>query len=306
MKDQDILVPLDVPAAMREVYIANSRAITHGTGRLMLMAGDQKVEHLNDDFYGPGIAADDANPEHLFRIASRARIGVFATQLGLIARYGMDYPQVPYLVKLNSKTNLVKTGQRDPVSRQWQTMEQLARFRESSGLQILGVGYTIYPGSEFEAKMLMEATRLIFEAHQQGLLAVVWAYPRGQAVANEHDPHLIAGAAGVVACLGADFVKVNPPQVKEGSSAEALREAVQAAGRTRVICAGGKETSAEEFLTRLYEQIHVGGAAGNATGRNIHQRPLEEAIRFCNAISTITLDDASVDEAMRVYQGKDQ
>ena len=52
MKDQDILVPLDVPSAMREVYITNYRKITHGTGRLMLMAGDQKVEHLNDDFYG--------------------------------------------------------------------------------------------------------------------------------------------------------------------------------------------------------------------------------------------------------------
>jgi DhnA family fructose-bisphosphate aldolase class Ia len=37
------------------------------------------------------------------RIASRAQIGVFATQLGLIARYGMDYPEVLYLVKLNSK-----------------------------------------------------------------------------------------------------------------------------------------------------------------------------------------------------------
>jgi hypothetical protein len=97
---------------------------------------------------------------------------------------------------------------------------------------------------------------------------------------------------------------VNPPQVKEGSSAEALREAVLAAGRTKVICAGGKETSAEEFLTRLHEQIHVGRAAGNATGRNIHQRPLEEAVRFCNAISAITLDDASVDEAMGCTRGR--
>ena len=53
----------------------------------------------------------------------------------------MDFPDVPYLVKLNSKTHLVKTAQRDPLSRQLQTMEQVARFRESSGLQILGVGF---------------------------------------------------------------------------------------------------------------------------------------------------------------------
>jgi DhnA family fructose-bisphosphate aldolase class Ia len=85
----------------------------------------------------------------------------------------MDYPEVPYVVKLNSKTSLVNTTQRDPVSRQWQTMEQLTIFRNSCGLQITGVGYTIYPGSEFEAEMLTEASRLIFDAHQQGLVTVV-------------------------------------------------------------------------------------------------------------------------------------
>ena len=304
MSEDRIVVPLDVPLGMRETYRANLRKITHGTGRLMLMAGDQKVEHLNEDFYGPHIALDDAGPEHLFRIASRARIGVFAIQLGLIARYGMDYPQVPYLVKLNSKTNLVKTTQRDPISRQWQTMEQLAIFRNTSGLQITGVGYTIYPGSECETAMFAEVARLIFDAHQQGLVTVIWAYPRGRAVVDEGDPRLIAGVAGVAACLGADFVKVNSPQPKEGNGAVALREAVLAAGRTRLICAGGEETSAEEFLARLHEQIHVSGAAGNATGRNIHQRPLEEAVRFCNAISAITLDDTSVAEALEVYGGK--
>jgi fructose-bisphosphate aldolase / 6-deoxy-5-ketofructose 1-phosphate synthase len=304
MNENKIVVPLDVPLWMREAYLTNYRKITHGTGRLMLMAGDQKVEHLNDDFYGARIAPDDASPEHLFRIASQARIGAFAAQLGLIAQYGMDYSQVPYVVKLNSKTSLVKTAHRDPVSRQWQTMEQLARFRQASGLQILGVGYTIYPGSEFETEMLTEASQLIFEAHQQGLVTVIWAYPRGRDVANEKDAHLIAGVAGVAACLGSDFVKVNFPEGKGGNPAEALREAVLAAGRTRLICAGGEETTAEQFLTLLYDQIHVSGAAGNATGRNIHQRPMEEAVRFCNAISAITLDNASVAEAMRVYQGQ--
>jgi len=301
MNENKVVVPLDVAPEMREAYLANYRKITQDTGRLMLFAGDQKAEHLNDDFYGPRVAADDANPEHLFRIASQARIGVFASQLGLIARYGMDYPQVPYLVKMNSKTNLIKTAQRDPQSQQWQTMEQVARFRAGSGLQILGVGFTIYPGSEFESEAYGEVARLVFEAHQQGLVTVVWAYPRGKAVANELDPHLVAGVAGVAACLGTDFVKVNFPELKEGATAAVFKEAVLAAGRTKVICAGGKETSADEFLSLLHDQIHIGGAAGNATGRNIHMRPLDEAVRFCNAISAITLDDASVADALKIY-----
>ena len=112
----DVIVPLDVPKAFQETYTRNYLEITRESGHLMLFAGDQKVEHLNKDFFGEGIPADDNDPEHLFRIASKAKIGVFATQLGIIARYGMSYPAVPYLVKVNSKTDLVKTSQSDPFS----------------------------------------------------------------------------------------------------------------------------------------------------------------------------------------------
>ena len=38
----------------------------------MLFACDQKVEHLNKDFYGEGIDIADAEPEHLFKIGDQA------------------------------------------------------------------------------------------------------------------------------------------------------------------------------------------------------------------------------------------
>lgn len=297
-------IPADVPKEAQTTYLDNLQEITFDTGRLFLFAGDQKVEHLNADFYGEGIAPEDASPEHLFNIASEAKIGAFASQLGLLAKYGGDFPTVPYIVKLNSKTHLVKSAQRDPVSLQWNTLDQVMSFKKNSGLNVVGVGYTLYPGSEFEPQMLAEAARLVYEAHIQGLIAVVWSYARGKAVANEKDPHLVAGTAGVVACMGADFVKVNPPKSENISSAEALKEAVLAAGRTKVICAGGGNVGAREFLQTLYDQIHVAGCSGNATGRNIHQRPFAEAVRFSNAIHAVTVEDATVDEAMEVYEGK--
>lgn len=300
---ENIIVPLDVPEECRTKYVENYLKISKGSGRLMLFAGDQKAEHLNDDFFGSGIEPQDNDPEHLFRIAAAGNIGVFAAQLGLISRYGMDYQNVPYLVKLNSKTNLVKAAQAEPYSPQWIDVSQVIDFKESSGLSILGVGYTIYLGSEQEGAMLREAAQLVFQAHQAGLVTVLWIYPRGKAVKDEKDPHLIAGAAGVAATLGSDFVKVNYPQKAGQDSARIFREAVAAAGRTRVVCAGGESTDARLFLQRLHDQIHISGAAGNATGRNIHQRPLAEAVRLCNAIYAITVDNASVDEAYRIYQG---
>ena len=61
---------------------------------------------------------------------------------------------------------------------------------------------------------------------------------------------------------------------------------------------------AQTFLTQLWEQIHVGGAKGNATGRNIHQRSLDEAVRLTKAISAITLGDWSVEDALAVFNGE--
>jgi fructose-bisphosphate aldolase/6-deoxy-5-ketofructose 1-phosphate synthase len=304
MNKEDLKVPLDVPIVNREIYLNNYMKITRETGRLMLFAGDQKVEHLNDDFYGEGVPEDDEDPEHLFKIASQAKIGVFATQLGLIARYGMDYRNVPYLVKINSKSNLVETSQADPFSNLWYDVDQVVQFKENSGLNILGVGYTIYLGSEFEAEMLVQAAQVIYDAHQHGMVSIIWIYPRGKAVKDEKDPHLIAGATGVGACLGADFVKVNYPKKEGAESAEIFKEAIKAAGRTKVVCAGGTSDECEAFLKKLHDQIHISGAMGNATGRNIHQKPLDEAIRMCNAIYAITIEDATVEEALKIYKGK--
>jgi len=296
--------PLDVPEDKRGDFDRNMEKATHGTGRLMLFAGDQKVEHMNNDFYGEGISTDDADPEHLFRIAGRAKIGVFATQLGLVARYGHDYKNVPYLVKLNSKTNLVKKDQMDPQSASWYTVDDVLRFKESSGLNILAVGYTVYSGSEFESQMLHEAAQAVFHAHQHGLFTVLWMYPRGKALADEKDPHLVAGAAGVACALGSDFTKVNYPKPKEGDRAKALNEAVVAAGRTKLICAGGSSVEVKDFLQTLHDQLHISGTFGNATGRNIHQKSLDEAVRFANAVSALTYDSVSVDDADAIYKGE--
>jgi len=308
---EQVRVPADVPAEARETYIDNYMAATRGTGRLMLFACDQKIEHLNDDFYGEGIAAEDAEPEHLFRIGSQGVCGVLAGQRGLVAMYAADYPDINYLVKINSKTHLVKTSasdpakhQDDPYSPQLYDIQTVLDLRDN-GVNVVGVGYTIYLGSEYEANMMQEAGQLIADAHSVGLLVVLWIYPRGRAVKDEKDPHLIAGAAGTAVSLGADFVKVNPPKGTEAaSSAELLKEASLAAGRTGLVCAGGSTVDAKTFLTQLWEQIHIGGAMGNATGRNIHQRPLDEAVRLTKAISAITLADYTADEALAVFNGE--
>ena len=170
--------------------------------------------------------------------------------------------------------------------------------------KILGIGYSVYPGSYHEPEILAQAASVVSEAHKNGYISVLWIYPRGQSVKNEKDPHLIAGAAGLGVTLGADFVKVNFPSNSGNEDFYAFREAVLAAGRTGVICAGGSSMGKSEFLERLYQQIHISGARGNATGRNIHERSLKEAVQFANAVFAITVEGAEVHEALRYIDSK--
>ena len=56
---EQVRVPADVMPESRDEYIENYLKATRGTGRLMLFACDQKIEHLNKDFYGEGIDIAD-------------------------------------------------------------------------------------------------------------------------------------------------------------------------------------------------------------------------------------------------------
>ena len=64
----EIHVPADVPNELMETYIDNMKAATAGTGLMNLFACDQKIEHLNDDFYDGGatIPLSSNDPGHLF------------------------------------------------------------------------------------------------------------------------------------------------------------------------------------------------------------------------------------------------
>jgi len=299
----EIKVPLSVPSDKKSTYRKNYTSLTANTGRLFLIAGDQKVEHLNADFFGPGISPEDATPEHLFKIAAGSHGGVLAAPLGLISRYGADYPKIPYLIKINGKTNL---GTEEKNSAQiWWPVEEIVKFKKQSGLNIVGIGYTLYLGGQFEAQMLVQAARAIFSAHQSGLTAVLWVYPRGKNI-KEEDIHVISGGAGVAACLDADFVKVKYPYSLKDKKAIALKfqEVTQAAGRTKVVCVGGRKQSVPEILSALENQLKFGRTSGLAMGRNMHQRPLAEATRLAEAIGKMIFHNASAPEALDVYTAK--
>jgi DhnA family fructose-bisphosphate aldolase class Ia len=62
----------------------------------------------------------------------------------------------------------------------------------------------------------------------------------------------------------------------------------------------GSSQPIPEFLQTLHDQIHIAGCRGNATGRNIHQRSLGDAVKLCDAIHAITNEDVSVEKALSI------
>lgn len=285
-----VFIPADVPQGQHQEFVANYNAITCNSGKLLMLAGDQKLEHLNANYYGPGIHPDANHPEHLFAIASSGGVTAFATHLGLIARYGAQYNEVNYIVKLNGKTNITPKELRDPLSHQLWSVADALTFKQRSGLNIRGIGYTVFLGGEHEAVMLHEAAQAVFHAHAHGLVAILWMYPRATHIKDERSFDLVTGAAGIAASLGADFAKINPPTASSLEQQVAfLRIAVAAAGNTKLVCSGGERIQDQEFLQHIYSYLHDGGICGAAIGRNIYQRSRAEAIAYSHILQDIII-----------------
>ena len=182
--------------------------------------------------------------------------------------------QVPLIVKLNGKTNLVKD--KDPYS------PQVCTVKEALSYGARAVGYTIYIGSEYEPLMIKEFGKIEQDAEEAEIPVIAWMYPRGRGrnVPDEKDPKIIAYAARVGLELGADIVKI--PYTGDIAS---FKWAVTAAGKTKVVVMGGSKMGESVFL-RMVKEVLEGGAIGVAVGRNVWQseKPLETAKKTASLI----------------------
>lgn len=297
----NIILPLDVDSKYKKEYLKNYSTLTHDSGKLFMVAGDQRVEHLITSFYGEDIDYDDLSPEHYFKISSKANIGAFATQIGLINRYGMDYSKIPYIVKLNSISRVSKDAYGYSFSRRWADIEDVLAIKRRGKLNIVGIGYTLYVGIKDESKMLQEASYLINKAHFYGLPVVLWVYPKGKGVENETDPTIISTVASIASALGTDFIKINAPD--DNRELKHLSNTVIAAGRSKIVTAGGESIDPEEYLDVVWQELNLAKVSGVAVGRNVHQKSVPEAVKFCDSVYSLVVEGKKVDTVIKKNYG---
>lgn len=238
-------------------------------GKLMLLAYDQGFEHGPVDFN-----EDNIDPQYVVDLADSGFFTGVIFHEGVAAKYYNPLKHnVPLIIKLNGKTSF-RAGE-EPYS------PQLCTIQKAVELGAKGVGYTIYVGSEREAEMMAEFSRLEDEAHRLGMTVIAWMYPRGKKVeGKESDKDVVAYAARLGLELNADFVKV--PYT---GTPESFKWVVESAGKTGVLAQGGNHKSWDEFGKEAQEIMSV-GAKGMAVGRNIWQdeKPLDIAEKLSKVI----------------------
>lgn len=221
-------------------------------GKIMLLAYDQGFEHGPVDFN-----EENVDPAYIMKIAKNGHFTGLVLQEGLAAKYYERDSGVPLIVKLNGKTSFYKE---EPLSLQLCTVDKAVE------LGAVGVGYTIYVGSEHEEQMLVEFSRIEDEAHAKGLIVIAWMYPRGRKVAGkESSKDIVAYGARLGLELNADFVKV--PYTGD---VESFKWVTTCAGRTGVLAQGGDKQEWSGLETEV-RGVMEAGARGVAIGRNVWQ-----------------------------------
>lgn len=239
-------------------------------GKALYLAYDQGLEHGPADLLGKSIS-----PSYILDLAVQGDFTAVILQKGVALKYYEPYKdKIPLILKLNGKTRLYEREAFSP---------QVCSVSEAVALYASAVGYTIYVGSKQESVMLQEFGKIEEEAHRKGLPVIAWVYPRGEKIKYENAPEITAYAARVALELGADIAKI-----KYCGSEECFKQAVQAAGKTKIVLSGGAKTKTPEEFYNIVKNIMTAGAIGVAVGRNVWQR--ENALEISQKLKKIIFD----------------
>jgi len=256
-----------------------------GGGTLLVLPIDQGLEHGPVDFF-PN--PDSLDPQYQYDLAHEGKFSAIALHIGLAEKYFHEYAgDVPLILKLNGKTTIPSDAQAfSPLTG---TVEDAVRLGADA------VGYTIYVGSPAQDRDFLQFLEVRKESQRLGMPLIVWAYPRGEAIAKKggrEGLYAVDYAARVAHELGADVVKLNYPVASEKdaespapyntlklSPMEAFRKVVQSAGRSLVLVSGGEKIGDEELLKKVRASMDA-GATGIIFGRNLWQRPKADALRL--------------------------
>src|SRR5438552_2536291 len=143
-----------------------------GTGYVSILPVDQGIEHSAGASFAPNPAYFD--PENLVKLAIEGGCNGVASTLGVLGSVARKYAhKIPFLLKLNHNEFLSYPNAFDQI--------RFANVKQAFEMGAVGVGATIYFGSEESKRQLQEVTEWFQQAHSLGMFTVLWCYLRNPA-----------------------------------------------------------------------------------------------------------------------------
>jgi len=281
-----------------------------GSGYLSILPIDQGIEHSGGASFAPN--PDYFDPNKIVQLALEGGCNAVASTVGVLGAVARKYAhRIPFIVKLNHNELLTYPNIYD------QTL--FASVERAFEMGAVGVGATIYFGSDQSRRQIEEISAVFERAHQLGMFTVLWCYLRNSVFKKDKDYHVAADLTGQANHLGvtlqADIIKQKQPECNGGYPAlqfgkthdriygdlvpehpiEWTRYQVVNCymGRVGLINSGGASTGEGDLAQAVRTAVinKRAGGTGLISGRKAFQRPMKEGI----ALLSVPRGDSSLE-----------
>jgi len=300
------------PTVLRNMGTLFNHGRLGGTGYLSILPVDQGIEHSAAASFAPNPEYFD--PARLCDLAIEADCSAIASTFGTLASVSRKYVhRIPFIVKINH----------NDLFRYPNTYDQrmFVTAKQAADLGAIGIGATIYFGSENSARQIEEVSEAFAQAHELGLVTILWCYTRNDAFKTaEKDYHVSADLTGQAnhlgVTIGADIIKQKQPEnnggynaVKFGKTNPKVYSELTTdnpidltrwqvvncySGRIGLINSGGEAKGTNDLADAVRTAVinKRAGGMGLILGRKAFQRPMNEGAALVNAVQDVFLDSS--------------
>ena len=315
---------LPSPSYMDDIFVQsdrNNRAVGSlqqlmdhgrlgGTGYCSIFPVDQGIEHSAGASFAPNPIYFD--PENIVKLAIEGGCNGVASTFGVLGILSRKYAhKIPFIVKINHNELLSYPNKYD------QTM--FGSVETAYDMGAVGVGATVYWGSEQSTRQLQEVSEAFKLAHELGMCTILWCYLRNDAFkVNGVDYSTSADLTGQANHLGvtlqADIIKQKMATnnggynaVKFGKTSPLVYSELSSdhpidlcryqvlncySGKIGLINSGGESKGAADLAEAVETAVinKRAGGMGLIMGRKAFQKPFKDGVELLKATQDVYLD----------------
>lgn len=315
---------LPSPSYMDDIFVQsdrNNRVVgsmqqlrDHGrlgsTGYCSIFPVDQGIEHSAGASFAPNPIYFD--PENIVKLAIESGCNGVASTFGVLGILSRKYAhKIPFIVKLNHNELLSYPNKYDQV--------MYGSVETAYNMGAIGVGATVYWGSDESTRQLQEVSEAFALAHELGMCTILWCYTRNSAFkVNGVDYSTSADLTGQANHLGvtlqADIIKQKMATnnggynaLKYGKTSPLVYENLTSdhpidlcryqvlncySGKIGLINSGGESKGSADLIEAVETAVinKRSGGMGLIMGRKAFQKSFKDGVELLNATQDVYLD----------------